>query len=113
MKQLRKKAQALLIMGSDDESYNPSKIYTYALAKKPIVGIFKSNSLATKTIRNCSEGIVITYELKGADKNLELYFEKLANQEESMNLNEYPELMRHSGEELTKNQCELFNRVIC
>lgn len=109
---LVKQAKALLIIGSDDQSYNPSKIYTYALAEKPIIGIFKSENAATKTIKNCSEGVVITYELKDAAKELERYIERLVNNKQSINLEEFPELKLHSGEELTKKQCELFNQAL-
>jgi hypothetical protein len=109
---LMKKANALLIIGSDDKSYNPSKIYTYALAAKPVIGIFKSDGPAVQAIKNCCEGLVVKYELKDAANRLELFLETIANQEQFMNQNENPELILHSGEELTRKQCILFDQVI-
>jgi hypothetical protein len=109
---LLKKANALLIIGSDDISYNPSKIFTYALAERPILGIFKSNSKASKTVKNCSEGIVVNYDVKNAANELELYLEQLQYPIPSTTQKEYPELTLHSAEELTKKQCELFNKSI-
>jgi glycosyltransferase involved in cell wall biosynthesis len=39
-------ADGALVLGVDDEGYMPSKLYTYALSGKPLLGIFRRSSAA-------------------------------------------------------------------
>ncbi len=102
-------ADVLLVIGSDDKAYNPSKIFTYALAKKPVIGIFKTESPAVIALQHSTEGLVVKYELSNAKKELEAYLVYLIE-----NGVEVPKIKTNinTAEELTKKQCELFNRVI-
>ncbi|RZL46785.1 MAG: hypothetical protein EOP00_13900, partial [Pedobacter sp.] len=54
------KADALVVIGSDDEKYTASKIYPYIMAEKPMIGIFHPSSSATKIIEDCNAGKTIS-----------------------------------------------------
>lgn len=109
---LLKRADLLLIIGSDDHSYNPSKIFTYAFAKKPILGVFNSRSKANEVIKKCSEGFVVNYDIKDSINELALFLEHFQEIQQKVIMKENKNLFSYSAKELTKKQCELFNEVI-
>lgn len=102
-------AAALLIIGSDDQAYNPSKIFTYALAKKPVIGIFKTNSPAVVTLQQHTKGLVVQYELATAQKELEAYLVNLLENEIELTQSKVD---FNVAKALTGQQCELFNQII-
>lgn len=104
-------AGALLILGSDDQSYNPSKIFTYALAKKTVIGIFKTESPATLNIQQYCEGLVLQYEMDSAKAELQFFLATLIESFDQPRLSKQKKVL-NMAEELTKKQCELFNQVI-
>ena len=58
---LLKDATMLLIPGSDDPKYTASKLYSYILARKPLLAVFHKESSVVDVIRRTSAGMVITY----------------------------------------------------
>jgi hypothetical protein len=52
-------ADGILILGSDEPHYSPSKIYQSMLAGKPIFALLHPESLATKTLREMEAGVVV------------------------------------------------------
>ncbi|RDC56211.1 hypothetical protein DU508_11410 [Pedobacter chinensis] len=109
---LLKKANALMILGSDETSYNPSKIYTYISASKPLISIFKLDSPAVSAIENSGAGSVIKYTENGAMQKLISAFEQIIDHIPQVINRNSNHLKSYSAEKLTKKQCELFNQVI-
>lgn len=53
-------ADGIVVLGSDEAHYSPSKIYQSMLSGKPIFGLMHPESLATRTIREMGAGRVTT-----------------------------------------------------
>lgn len=53
-------ADGIVVLGSDESHYSPSKIYQSMLAGRPIFGLMHPESLATRTIREMRAGTVVT-----------------------------------------------------
>jgi len=62
-------ADALLIFGSDDAAYTASKLFTYILARKPLLTIFHEQSSVTALMRDMNAGVAVTFreEMTPAD----------------------------------------------
>lgn len=52
-------ADGIVVLGSDESHYSPSKIYQSMLSGKPIFGLMHPESLATRTIREMGAGMVV------------------------------------------------------
>ncbi|NBS54643.1 hypothetical protein EBT23_03620 [bacterium] len=53
-------ADGIVVIGSDEAHYSPSKIYQSMVSGKPIFGLMHPESLATRTIREMGAGLVAT-----------------------------------------------------
>ena len=58
---LLKKADILLVPGSDDVFYTASKIYPYILACRPLIAVFNENSSVVNIIKATGAGTVCTF----------------------------------------------------
>jgi hypothetical protein len=57
-------SHALVVVGSTESHYTPSKIFPYILAKKPLLGIFNENSSVVGILRDAGAGEVVTFSAK-------------------------------------------------
>jgi hypothetical protein len=54
-------SHALVVVGSTESHYTPSKIFPYILAKKPLFGIFNESSSVVGILRDTGAGEVVTF----------------------------------------------------
>jgi hypothetical protein len=54
-------SHALVVVGSTESHYTPSKIFPYILAKKPLFGIFNESSSVVGILRDAGAGEVVTF----------------------------------------------------
>lgn len=54
-------ADALIVLGSDDPTYTPSKIYPYILANKPLLVLAHKQSSAVDVLRATNAGTMVTF----------------------------------------------------
>jgi hypothetical protein len=54
-------SHALVVVGSTESHYTPSKIFPYILAKKPLLGIFNESSSVVGILRDAGAGEVVTF----------------------------------------------------
>lgn len=107
-----KTANGLIIFGTDDEAYTASKLYPYLQAQKPILAILHSRSSATGILATLSNSVIIHLDLDNdrmVQTKLAVYFELI--KEKSFQINSQA-LLHYSSQEMTKKQCELFNKII-
>lgn len=107
-------AEALMIIGSDDPQYTASKIYPYILAERPLLAFFHPESSAAKIIRNTNAGHVISLN---DSKETALsacydYLLELVNNRKKKPSTNWQAFEPYSAENMTKNQCMLFNKII-
>jgi hypothetical protein len=60
---LQTQADALMLLGSSDRAYSPSKLYPYYLTGKPIVSVVFRGSYLEKILRELGCSYIITFEL--------------------------------------------------
>lgn len=105
------KADALIILGSDDSKYTASKIYPYILADKPLLAILHPDSSAYKIIEQCNAGKSVSFLSKNAVNDI--YFE-LSNfvTQEKKQATDWVKFKTYDASNMVKLQCELFNKSI-
>ncbi|WP_354360672.1 glycosyltransferase [Pedobacter sp. UYP30] len=106
-------ADVLLILGSDDPQYTASKIYPYILAEKPLLAFFHPRSSAGKIIQNCNAGKLISL-IDEKDESIASIKNYLINTAQNLEApkTEWGEFNSYTAENMTKNQVELFNKVV-
>ena len=107
-----KKADGLIILGSDDEGYTASKIFPYILAKKPLLAIFNKKSSAGKIIRDCNSGVVADlYNTSEAESEIRDYLSFRARNDEYENSTDWEVFSSYTAKNLTKVQCEFLDKI--
>jgi len=107
-----KKADGLIIIGSEQAAYTASKLYPYVLAEKPFLAILHPESSASKIMTDCNAGQLIRL-----DDSIAIAYPKLLTYLEGIKNNIKPQtnwnaFESHSAKNMTKLQVELFNRVV-
>lgn len=111
---LLQKSDGLIVLGSDENSYNPSKIFTYIHTKKQMIGIFKKPSTASSMIEDFGSGVVVYYEYhqKSQDDFVSFFEHIIKGDDICPKEASEGQLKSYDSELLTKEQCLLFNAVI-
>jgi len=104
-------ASALFIPGSDDPQYTASKIYPYLLTQKPLLAIFNGQSSAIPILREYSLKHVYDYETV-TETNITDFFSELNNSDSELPLYNQEAINKYSAQQMTVNQCQLFNQVL-
>ena len=111
-------AHALLVIGSDSKSYNPSKLATYAFARKPLLAILHQDSPGIGFLHRCKAGMVVPFDpaqptSELIDKTVQGLQQVFAMVQEGIipNLVEH-ELAKYTAREMTRRQCEVFDRAL-
>lgn len=105
-----------VILGSDDASYSPSKVYPYLLAGKPFIAVLHADSPVVPLLREAGTGVVATFQ-PGEDPALAVV--RLADSLTRLlasppaDARVAPELLAAvSARELTRRQCSVFDLVL-
>jgi hypothetical protein len=106
-------ADLLVVLGSGDRHYSPSKVYPYLLARRPLVSILHRDSPAVDLVRRAAAGPVVTF---APEADVDAAATELAGAW-PRSLGERPALPRELVEpwlapELTRRQCALFDAVL-
>lgn len=107
----------LLIFGSDDLSYSPSKIYPYLLSQKPLISIFHEDSHINKLLQEFGVDAMPTYNTRD---NIDSLLSKIKNRliyvtsknETATSKINWSKFDNYKVRELTRAQCEIFNSCI-
>lgn len=104
-------SDAVLIIGSDDEEYSPSKLFPALLSGRPILGILHEKSLAADIIWNCNAGAVATFSTKVVDA-VAPHLEALIDwpKDKAVELDEQA-FRSYTAEAMTEELCDLFNKA--
>jgi hypothetical protein len=110
--QIMSDADVLILIGSDDAGYSPSKIYPYLLSRKPIIAIVHDRSSLIPLLENTSALTVTFSEANEAQAAARLALELPAFLGRLPPTSLAPELERAcSAREMTRRQCQLFDQV--
>lgn len=109
---LLQKADGLIMIGSESPAYTASKLFSYILAKKPLLAIFHSESSSARILKDCKAGDLINLK-----QDLESSYVSLFNFIQKIQLKtpietNWNQFEPYTSKSLTKEQTDLFNQVI-
>jgi len=123
-------SDALIIVGSDSPGYSASKVFPYMLVQKPLLAILHEQSPAVEILRRCNAGRVVTFDpmhpgnsCAATSQALEELRRKSEDRgrraedggqeaevsEQGLDWNEFKQ---YTAREMTRRQCEVFDRAI-
>jgi len=107
------KADALFIPGSDDPKYTASKIYPYLLTQKPMLAVINSHSPANGVLGEYGAPYVYNYNHNDDITNqVAAFLTTMLNGKIPATVYNNNALNKYSAQNLTSEQCMLFNQVI-
>jgi hypothetical protein len=110
---LLRDADFLVVLGSDDPQYSPSKVYPYILARRPIVAVLHASNPVADLLTRTGAGIVVTFrdeqDVPHAAARLAAGLaEDVPGWPAVPDIN-WSAFEPFSARELTRQQCELFD----
>lgn len=107
----------LIIFGSDDLSYSPSKIYPYIFSEKPMISVFHENSHIVKLLQEFGIDELTTYNSNTDNDILVSEMKKIlikATSKDGLTRKNFnrTKLNKFKAADLTRLQCEIFNSCI-
>jgi glycosyltransferase involved in cell wall biosynthesis len=109
-------ADFLVVLGSDDPSYSPSKVYPSLLSGRPILSVLHEDSPVVDLMRRAARGPVITFrsdaDIPDAARLLATEFPAFVATLSSVQ--DLPEsvVRGFDAREMARRQCDLFARVL-
>jgi len=108
-------ADFLLIPGSDNPQYTASKVYPYILAQRPLLAVFHEASSVVDVVRSTQAGEVVTFsstsETDEVASSLASTWLRICRRLPYQPNTDWEAFERYSAREMTRRQCELFDRV--
>jgi hypothetical protein len=111
-------ADALLVVSSDSPSYSASKLYPYMFARKPLLAVLHRASPLVQVLRQCKGGEVFRFDPnRRDDKSVAEMAQALQRiyimaQRRIIPEIDEQELQKYSAREMTRQQCEVFDRAV-
>jgi Glycosyl transferase 4-like domain len=109
-------ADFLVLLGSDDPQYSPSKVYPYLLAKRPIVAVLHASSPVVGVLSRADAGVVVTFQderdVPAVALALSARMNRLVPRLPFEPETDPSALEPYSARELTRQQCEMFDALV-
>jgi hypothetical protein len=110
------RADFLLVIGSDDPQYSASKIYSYILARRPILAVVHERSPLVDIIRRIGAGDLVTFadrqDVDGPAERLAHLWVRLMERLPVEPDTNWSEFAPYLADALTARQCRLFDAVV-
>ena len=117
--QLLKDADFLIVVGSNDPGYTASKIYPYIMARKPLLAVVHEKSTVVKVINDTRAGSVVTFPSSPTAEDIQRLSRLAAESWRAILValpyepqTNWQQFERYTAREMTRQQCDLFDRVI-
>lgn len=109
-------ADFLVVPGSDDPEYSPSKIYPYIPAKKPMLCVIHEKSNVVQRLQKLKAASVVTFgdgtSVEGKATELHFVWEHLLRRMPFEPPTDWAELNPFTAEALTHEQCRFFDAAL-
>jgi hypothetical protein len=111
--QILRDAHMLLLPGSNDPQYTPSKLYPYILAGRPLLAILHESSGACEVVRSTNAGRVVTFGGTPCSP-VDLYrtWREILGNLAVAPQTDWQAFAQFTAREMTRRQCEFFDRVV-
>lgn len=106
------KADLMFIAGSDSSSYTASKIYPYISLRKPLLAIFNPLSSAYQIIKECNQGLVLSFEETNLEDKILNYLLDVSNHLIKIDTLNISIFEKYSAKSRCKEQCDFFNKIL-
>jgi glycosyltransferase involved in cell wall biosynthesis len=113
--QVLRDAHMLLLPGSDDPQYTPSKLYPYILAGRPLLAVFHEKSGACDVLRSTNAGSVAAFGNASeiaATQQLYGTWREVLSQPDATPQTDWQAFAKFTAREMTRRQCEFFDRIL-
>jgi hypothetical protein len=105
-------AHMLLLPGSDDPQYTPSKLYPYILARKPLLAVVHEKSGACEILRSTNAGRMVTFGGSEDDAGeVHRTWREILSNLTAPETN-WQAFEQFTAREMTRRQCEFFDHVV-
>jgi hypothetical protein len=109
-------SHGLLFISSDDPGYSASKIYTYLLAKRPLLPILHASSPLAATLKHCSNAKITVFDASSTAESLGRALlqivEALPDWPESSDFEINQEAFaQHEAKTMAQRLCAVFDQV--
>ena len=112
---LLKKADILLVPGSNDNTYTASKIYPYILAERPLLALFHEKSSVIKVLKDVGIDTYITFDSENDSKELiDSFYGKMKNllkDRVTVTVNRHA-FMPYTARARAREQTDFFDEVV-
>jgi hypothetical protein len=113
---LLRDAHFLVVLGSDDPEYSPSKVYPYILARRPIVALLHASNPVADLLTRVGAGTVVTFrdaaDVPAAAARLAASLPELLTRMPAEPEIQWAAFEPFSARELTRRQCEAFDASV-
>lgn len=111
-----KHAYAVLILGSSEAHYTPSKIFQAVLSQRPVIALLHAKSTAVSILKEADTGIVVTFDeerpIGACIEEIARAIYLLANHNYSPDGVNWRAFRAYSAEAMVQRLAEAFNRII-
>lgn len=112
---LLKKAEILLVPGSNDNTYTASKIYPYILAEKPMLALFHKDSSVITVLKDVGISSFVTFDSENVSDELVVSFygemKKMLENRTPVHLNQHA-FEPYTAKNRAKEQADFFDEVV-
>ncbi len=107
-------ADAIILPGSDDLAYHPSKIATCFLAERPLLAIARSGSALERTVRELNFSVVACFPKPEGDETILSFLRDLLAGRSASPANRASDLFRtaYTARARTQQQCDFFSSAL-
>jgi hypothetical protein len=103
----------LLLPGSNDPQYTPSKLYPYILAGRPLLAVLNSKSSACEILRSTNAGQLVTFgDVEDSAFTLYGAWREIVSHLDHAPETDWQAFAKFTAKEMTRRQCEFFDRVV-
>jgi hypothetical protein len=109
-------ADFLVVIGSDDPQYSASKVYSYILARRPILAVVHERSPVADIIRRTRAGEVVTFstrdDVEGPAERLRMVWARLLDRLPFTPDTDWIAFAPYTAQALAREQCRMFDAVL-
>ena len=115
--QVLRDGSMLLLPGTDDPQYTPSKSCPYILARKPLLAVLNEKSGACEVLRSTNAGTVVTFgptrDTTAQADDLYRKWREMLNHLALPPQTDWQAFEKFTARTMTRQQCEFFDQVVC
>jgi glycosyltransferase involved in cell wall biosynthesis len=105
-------ADVVLLLGSDDRAYSPSKIANLVLAGKPLLGLVSEDSQAQEALLSCGAAFVFLTGKENEESRLAGWFHSLVCGKNVIKVPNNEFVLRYQARSLTMKQAAFFEAIV-